>query len=269
MKPYLTIIAFLILIASIYALYANKPEKQIIYIYNDKGVSAESVRHTKRFFQTMTNDSYTVAYLNAKDLLQADWVKDAALFVIPGGADTFYVNKLRGKGDKIIQKYIRNGGSFLGICAGSYYASSFVEFDKGGPDEVVGARQLNLVNSHAIGPVLAKYSYSSNKGARAAVIQCDQDKLAVFYNGGPYFQIPKNNTTAKIICTYSEKDNLPAVVYSKYGKGQVLLSAVHFEYDPNKLSHNDEYYRKIIATLNSDNKNRISFGNKILKLLKI
>lgn len=259
MKKYLAIIATLT-----FVVYLSQTVKHTIYIYNDKGVSNESVTHTKDFFSAT---SYNVKYLDAKDLLKGTWTQDAALFVMPGGADRLYVTKLQGKGDEIIQKYVKEGGSFLGICAGSYYASGFVEFDKGGPDEVVGKRDLKLINSYAIGPVLARYSYNSNKGARAAALVCKTNKLNIFYNGGPYFKIPASNTTAEVICTYSEKDNLPAIVYSKYGKGKVLLSAVHFEYDPTKLNHADPDYHSIIDTLSDDNEHRIAFAHELLEKL--
>jgi glutamine amidotransferase-like uncharacterized protein len=268
-KIYLVIITTLVLMAAVYyQYYTNKPNKQVIYIYNDEGASAESVSHTKAFFQAMAANNYVVKYLKTEELLKASWVKDAALFVMPGGADMPYVKKLRGTGDEIIRDYIKKGGSFLGICAGSYYASSFIEFDKGGTNEVVGERYLKLFNGNAIGPALAKYSYDTNKGSKAARITCGNDQLAVFYNGGPYFEMP-HNTTAKVICTYSDKNNLPAVLHSKYGKGKVLLSAIHFEYNPAMLNHNDKYYQDIIQTLNYENNNRIYFGKKMLDLLDI
>lgn len=270
MKLYITIIALLILITVAYRNYeANQTSKKIIYIYNDAGVSAESVSHTKMFLHNVLKNNYVIQYINAAELLQATWTKNAALFVLPGGADKFYVAKMRGKGDKIIQNYINKGGSFLGICAGAYYASSFIEFDKNGPNEVIGERYLNLVNSYAIGPILAEYSYDSNKGAKAALIKCNNKQVNIFYNGGPYFYIPKNNKTTEIICTYSKKNDLPAIVYSKYGKGKVLLSAVHFEYDSTKLNHSDQYYRDIIATLSADNINRIALGSRMLEMLGI
>ena len=38
-----------------------------------------------------------------------------------------------------IIKFIQQGGSYLGICAGAYYGSSFVEFDKNG--RVIGLEE--------------------------------------------------------------------------------------------------------------------------------
>ena len=42
------------------------------------------------------------------------------------------------------QEFVENGGSYLGICAGAYFACDYIEFDKNGPLEVVGPRDLKF-----------------------------------------------------------------------------------------------------------------------------
>jgi len=75
-----------------------------------------------------------------------NWTKDAALFIMPGCADLYYVENLNSKGNKIIKNYVMSGGSFLVICAGAYYASKSVEFDKNRPLKVFGNRELSFFN---------------------------------------------------------------------------------------------------------------------------
>src|SRR6476620_3369467 len=106
--------------------------KNSIYIYQDDGVSDESLSQTITTFQHMLAPAYFIKTINAHEIIEGEWVQDAALFVMPGGSDLPYVRKLNGAGNQNIKDYVKNGGSYLGICAGAYYAAAYVEFDKSG-----------------------------------------------------------------------------------------------------------------------------------------
>ena len=82
-------------------------------------------------------DSFHIKTISAKELKLGLWTEDAALFIMPGGADIPYTRKLNGKGNQIIKNYLANGGKYLGICAGSYYGSSSIEFAAGTKTEVI------------------------------------------------------------------------------------------------------------------------------------
>lgn len=72
----------------------------------------------------------------------------------------YYVQKLQGKGNARIQSYLKNGGNFLGICAGSYYSSNYLEFTKGINIEVIGERELKIFNGAVRGPLLAPLQFT-------------------------------------------------------------------------------------------------------------
>jgi glutamine amidotransferase-like uncharacterized protein len=94
---------------------------------------------------------------------------------MPGGRDLPYVKKLQGKGNRNIFDFVRNGGSYLGICAGAYYGCSLVQFAQGDPLlEVVGPRELAFFPGVSQGPVFAGFDYASCAGAKAADIQLTQ-----------------------------------------------------------------------------------------------
>ena len=176
---------------------------------------------------------------------------------MPGGADLLYVRKLNGQGNKHIKAYVKNGGAYLGICAGSYYGSAYVEFDKGGKLEVFGERELAFFPGVAVGPVLAKYDYRSNSGSSAAKIKLDSKevkKAVMYYNGGGYFKNATNYDDVTIIGYY--ENYLPAIVHVSFGKGNVILSGVHFEYDLYQLDTQDPYLNKISLGLKYSNAKR-------------
>ena len=86
--------------------------------------------------------NYRVQYLNPSQVICDSWEEKAAFFILPGGADIPYTKELNGRGNQKIKNYVANGGAFLGICAGSYYAGSFVDFAKNTALEVQGKREL-------------------------------------------------------------------------------------------------------------------------------
>lgn len=67
--------------------------------------------------------------------------------------------KLNGKGNKQILDFVHSGGTYVGICAGSYYGGAFCEFDRNGPLQVLGSRELGFFPGTVRGPVLARWLF--------------------------------------------------------------------------------------------------------------
>ena len=242
--------------------------KNIVYIYIDDGVSRESVSQLIFTLVKGLPSGYRVSRINAKEIISNKWVRDAALLIMPGGADLPYVRKLNGQGNKNIKDYVKNGGAYLGICAGSYYGSAYVEFDRGGKFEVLGERELAFFPGVAVGPILAKHDHNSNSGSRAASIKLDLKevkKVITYYNGGGYFKNATNYDDVTIIGYY--ENHLPAIIHISLGKGDVILSGVHFEYDPYRLDTQDPYLNKISPDLKYSNDKRQILVQVVFKKL--
>lgn len=242
--------------------------ENVIYIYKDEGVSNKSLLHTVSIIKETLPTSYHIYPINAKEIIRNQWVKNAALLIMPGGADLPYVEKLNGQGNANIKNYVANGGSYLGICAGSYYGSAYVEFDKSGELEVLGERELAFFPGSAIGPILAKYDYRNNSGARAANIRFELEQIKetkIYYNGGGYFKDAANYSNVAIIGYY--QNHLPAIVHISHGKGNVILSGVHFEYSPDLFNKHDPYLSKIYPDLKHSNTTRMLLAKVIFKKL--
>lgn len=113
------------------------------------------------------------------------------MLVMPGGADLPYCTLLNGIGNQNIKEFVQNGGI---ICAGSYYGSTYVEFDKNEPLEVLSERELAFFPGKTIGPILAQHSYRALSGVRTTPIRIIDDNnnsqdsaINFFYNVGGYF----------------------------------------------------------------------------------
>ncbi len=239
----------------------------MIYIYKGIGTSEESIRHT---VDALKKENFASKTIDDTELLEGVWTKDAKLFIMPGGADVPYVKKLNGKGNQIIRTFVENGGSYLGLCAGAYYGSGYVEFDLGGKLEVVGKRELSFFPGKSIGPLLAPYDYNSKSGSRAAKIKWNglDHPFSVYFSGGSYFEQPDQHSNIEVLATYMlDNKTLPAIIQIKFKKGKVVLSGVHFEYNPELLDAHDAHLKEIIPVLRKTDKERQNLVQSVLSYL--
>lgn len=198
-----------------------------VLIYNDEGVSEKGIKNTLRSVSHFLG--IKADFITAKDII--DKGIHADLFIIGGGADLPYAKLLNGKGNQQIKHYVQQGGCYLGICAGAYYASSYVDFIGEGY-EVKGERELAFFNGTAQGslPELTNgYLYDEYSQASQALVTLDNLPYEAFhYHGGCAFI--SENPNVEIISRYS-KNHQPAMICGQYGKGKFFLSGVHFEYN--------------------------------------
>jgi biotin--protein ligase len=231
MKQFLTF--FFSIIFFIFELHATN-----IYIYDDLGSCEECVREVINTLKEHISDKYNIQRINHRGIIQADWILDTALLVIPGGRAGPYAQRLNGEGNRIIKSYVEQGGAFLGICAGAYYAGSFVEFAKNTTIEVVGARELALFAGTVVGPALASYDYYSDSGARAAALNLHEltvnevtQECVLYYNGGGYFKNASNTSNTAVLASYSAlKPEQAAIIECQVKDGVAILSGAHFEF---------------------------------------
>ena len=245
----------------------GEPIKNKIYIYNGPGASRYSVHHLHKTFSNLKK--YKIETTSYNKIIDNSFDRDAVAIVIPGGADLKYAKYLNGTGNKNIKDFVKKGGVYIGVCAGSYYGSSYTEFDKQGPSEVIGKRELGFFAGKTIGPVFAKYYYNSLKGMRATKIKTsigDKKELIVFLNGGGYFVDAQKYKDTKVIAKYSKNDKA-AIILVNYGKGKVLLSAPHFEYDPFLIRGKTPNEKKEIEYLKASDNFRKKYALDVLKLV--
>ncbi len=219
-----------------------------LLIYNGPGVSEFFLPHLKNEFGSFFN----IGFIDADNILDEKWIKAANSILIPGGRDVYYHQELKGVRNAQIQKFVKNGGNYIGICAGAYYASSYIEFAKGTPLEIVDERHLKFTDAIATGPVLGfDFSYDNNKTARNVEIfyqsQTMNLTLNAYYNGGCTF---KGSNDYRPLAFYDLEKKMPAIILKNYGKGKVLLSGVHIECPSiNEKKHQQVKRQKLIADI--------------------
>lgn len=158
-------------------------------------------------------------------------LETASLLVIPGGADLYYCEKLNGAGNRAIRDFVEQGGAYLGICAGAYYACAELEWAKDEQDPICGPRELGFYKGKAVGPV---YDFLEDGDIgkcwdAASVIEAGGDRFPVLYSGGPVFAGDDSATT---LARYADLPGQPAAaVECAVGKGRAILVSPHLEYD--------------------------------------
>lgn len=197
-----------------------------ILIYNDEGVSADSANALLNYFSHQQ-----VSFVTGTDLQKAECLHDTKLFIIPGGRSLPYYEKLGKNGNNNIIQFVKNGGTYIGFCAGAYYACARTIFAEGLPLELKLAGELNFFNGSAIGPAFSKtqFAYQSESGAcMLDVIWKNQASFSVYFNGGCYFEPENAFKNTEILAHYFDTKK-PAIVACDFGKGRAILSGVHPE----------------------------------------
>lgn len=256
----------------------NSPFPQIIYIYEGPGASSVAIKHTEYTLKKMIHPSYRVQKILPEDVAQGAWLKSAALFVMPGGVDTPYGKSLSPKGNQQIQTYVQEGGAYLGFCAGAYYGSKQVAFALGTPLEVMGDRDLAFFPGVAEGPTLVPWDDKSNAGAEVAVLQwkapngtfSTDQTFITYFNGGGHFVKANAYSQVTVLATYLSTTPPKAVVIEiVVGKGRVILSGVHCEFDPELFDRNDPFLVSVQKKLMPEDQNRQALMSHLLERLEI
>ena len=214
------------------------------YIHNNGQLYAALARHYGH---------KAVGYCDDADILSGCLNPAIQLFVMPGGADLYYCEKLNGAGNARIRAYVEQGGSYLGVCAGAYYGCAALDWAANSVAPINGARELGFYDGVASGPLpdLMEDGTIEKSWRGVAALAYDDGaariETAALYEGGPVF----TGGSATILARYA--DGRAAIVECRTGKGKAILSGPHIEImTPPLYAHRNEsfaYEKKITAAL--------------------
>lgn len=204
--------------------------------------------------------------LSANDLIETEWDRSSHLLIMPGGRDRPYHAALQGKGNRKIRSFVENGGTYLGICAGAYYASARIEFDKDFPLEICEERELAFFRGTAVGPAYGKgtFDYMSRSGVRAARLSTPLNSFHAYYNGGCTFA--GDLSGCRILARFADlPGEPPAILECRVGKGKAILSGVHLEIPASSLDSGDPFLSPLIPIFTASETLRSLFWESLLK----
>lgn len=174
-----------------------------------------------------------VGFCDADEIIGGDLDSSVTLFVMPGGADLYYAEKLNGKGNKAIRHYVENGGVYLGICAGAYYGCAALEWAKGSYAEISGPRELAFFSGKAVGPLhelIENHDVSQSHDAAPELIWDEEHESHVLYRGGPVFVPSRLADNFTVLAHYKLPGNPAAIIECKVGAGKAVLCSPHLEF---------------------------------------
>lgn len=206
-----------------------------ILIYQDDDIPHDVV---KQLCFTLGRAGYALHQIvGPADLAQDDWKSDTQLLVLPDGRGESYGSDLETAAQFSVRQWIENGGSLLTIGAGAYIASTIINFDLGGKNEVKKNGLLPLYPGTAHGPVIQPVVRQWDQDPEAVRVTPSgggiHDSIAMYAIGSCYFE-PLEVEAAKwtSIAKYTAvKGNPPAIILGKVGNGKVLLSGPNWSID--------------------------------------
>lgn len=210
-----------------------------VLIYEDEGVSRNGVRSLIASFEAeRLHQKYALSTVTREVFREPDWHREVRLLIFPGGRDLPYHRALQGPANRQIVEFVAAGGSFLGICAGGYYGSASIEFERGNRMEVVEERELKFFPGLARGPVYGqgRFRYDGDEGACIAPLKITVPFLrggdtVAYFNGGCTFVAAESHPSTSVLARYADLPGSPAaIVRCRVGAGCAVLCGVHPEY---------------------------------------
>ena len=153
------------------------------------------------------------AALNAKTTAEdaAKLFADAAVWIQPGGKSRIVVNTMTVQLKEALQKFVSNGGGYVGFCAGAFAAT-----------ELVGTSSYAGFNFMPGKTTL----YPSRRAVDIIPIQWNGTLRHIYWEGGPYLsELPVGQV--EIRATYP--NGQVAAARSQFGKGRVYVTGLHPE----------------------------------------
>jgi glutamine amidotransferase-like uncharacterized protein len=172
--------------------------------------------------QIAERSGFRVQYVGP-DEADLDIFQRAKLWIQPGGRALTQARKMSPALKLRIIEFVKQGGSYVGICAGAFLAAE--QFGWGGaPGRKVLERGLGLIPGFS-----GLYSPAGNEN----VLLMNSDwlgfgKRELYWELGPDFRGESLwGSSVEVLSRYPE--GLPATVRSTFGKGRVYVTAFHPE----------------------------------------
>lgn len=162
-------------------------------------------------------------------------LKNFDVVIMPGGSGSGQAKALKPEGRAEVRKFVKNGGGYVGICAGAYLASSHYKWS------------LDIINAR----VWDRSHWNRGKSnvtiqltpAGSEVLSKSKSKYNIYYSNGPLL-VPDNQPDLpgyEVLATFESgvaRNGAPAeamvgthaIIRSKFGSGRVICFSPHAEF---------------------------------------
>ncbi len=203
-------------------------KKAGVALYSDRGTAWDCVQATKKMFQWM---NHTVELVDA-DYINNEELDSFSIICIPGGDMYQYAQDISSRGMENIKNFIHNGGGYIGICGGAYFASEKVIW-RGTQLPMIS---LGVFSGKAEGPNNQIVPYPNYNMCRVNILdpahpitQSEPNSMWMLYYWGPVL-VPNKDADVTILGKY-DRGKQPAMLAFNYGGGRVFLIGTHPEFE--------------------------------------
>ncbi len=222
----------------------EKPLK--VAIYNGAGAS-KSITSLEQALKKYTH--LKIESMGAEDIAKGG-LKDFDVIIHPGGSGGGQGKALGEKGREEERKFIRNGGGYLGICAGAYLATCDYDWSL----HILDAKVIDKKHwARGFGPVEVNLSVEGKK-----ILGTLADKETIYYHQGPLLAPADNPAIVdyKTLGTFASeiaRNGAPegimkgttAIAAAPFEKGRVFCFSPHPEKTADLV---EQVYRAILWT---------------------
>jgi len=208
---------------------SHKPDKSgIVALYSDQGTDEDCVQATQNMFKWM---GYTVELVKA-NYINNKGLDNFSILCVPGGDMYQYSQDISSGGKEHIKNFIRNGGGYIGICGGAYFAGEKVIWQ----GNQLPMTPLEIFPGTTKGPIDKIVPYPdfgmckvNIVGSTHPITQSEPDSAWMLYYWGPML-LPNVGADVDILGEY-EIGKQPMMVAFDYGLGRVFLIGTHPEFE--------------------------------------
>lgn len=211
---------------------AADPNPIRVALYDDAGAAGSGVPKVREILGDA--NAFQVTIFKAPDIANA--LKDADVVIFTGGSGSKQGNAIGAAGRAEVQRFIRAGGGYVGICAGAYLACSKFTWSLG----LLDAQTVSPKWRRGVGPVEIEFTAPG-----ATMTGLPAERRSVKYANGPIIK-PAGRTDlqpyeplAIFRTELAENDtpvgamvDTPALVRGRFGEGRVVISSPHPEQTP-------------------------------------
>ena len=196
-----------------------------IALYSDKGAWDQSVIALENMFQWM---GMSTTLIDA-DFINNNYLGGFKIICFPGGDMYQYSQDISEAGKEKIRSFIRNGGGYIGICGGAYFASETVIWQ----GNQLSMTPLSLFQGSAEGTIDSIVPYPQRGMCQVnivdtvhAITHSISTPQWILYYWGPVLRPETSEVTT--LGKYNAV-NQPAILAFEYGKGRVFITGTHPE----------------------------------------
>ena len=209
--------------------YEGKKVKTAYFV--DNGCHGGGVIHIARLLSYSPQVDITL--IDGKDLREKK-LDDFDLIVMPGGSSASQMRSMKPEGVEILRDFVRNGGSYLGICAGCHITLNRPER---------AAIMPYRYDREAVGWRADVFIDIADKGTK--ILDIPAGRYYVRYSRGPILKEDKwEHGSCETLATYQSSVGpvnrvgrsfygTPAMIYGNFGKGKAIATSFHPEYNMN------------------------------------